>query len=279
MGEFFEEIRQSINTQLESVERTAGSMLEQSKLAIPAIRQHIERLREHVLRDGFADPSDEVTFFRNELPHFYKHLIFYRHVYFIETRRPVVKEEEALFLEQERAALQLHFEKYREFYTYFRSGETFLDEKLFVRGNEDLLFTIEEYTDVIDSRFCTSHSYLVARMHADNMILAYLNELETGDKLVLHQSHEPITWTDPKVGLIELCYALYSKGAVNNGKAHLKDIIKGVEYIFNITLGNYTAVIQQNIRIRKKTRMAYLADLIKFTESHMDDQDEHPQYK
>ena len=66
-------------------------------------------------------------------------------------------------------------------------------------------------------------------------------------------SVEPIRlqWTYPKVGLIELIYALKELGVFNHGKADLKTITKCFEYMFCIDLGNVSSSFQE-IRERKK---------------------------
>ena len=60
----------------------------------------------------------------------------------------------------------------------------------------------------------------------------------------------PLRWSDSKVALVELIYALNAAGSINNGKSELKQIVQLFEKMFAIELGNYARVFAE-IRTRK----------------------------
>lgn len=76
------------------------------------------------------------------------------------------------------------------------------------------------------------------------------------DILCITQLH----WTESKASLTELVYALYSTGAINNGKAEIGEIALAFEAIFNVDLNNYYRSYME-IKIRKSNRTKFLAQL------------------
>ncbi|MEP0712451.1 MAG: RteC domain-containing protein, partial [Algoriphagus sp.] len=82
-------------------------------------------------------------------------------------------------------------------------------------------------------------------------------------------SHE---WTDSKSALIELAYALHSRGAVNHGKSDVKAIITLMESLFNVQVGNFYRTFQ-SMRGRKKNRTIFLDSLKESLVKRMDDTD------
>ena len=118
-------------------------------------------------------------------------------------------------------------------------------------------------------------------MQAYEMLNEYLlsgieaiNNPSSANDAATVKSRPDATWTDPKVDLIELGYAIYCRGSVNHGKSDIKLIMSALEYAFNISLGHFYAVFQQNIRIRKKNRTVYLDSAKDHLERRMDDWDE-----
>lgn len=275
-------LMQQMREELEVAEGTSAAILDKALQGRSVVKGYVERLKMDVLNNGFKDFAEEIHFFKHQLPEFYKYLIYYRRLYFIETHRGMeggAMDEQ--LIEKERKRIHRDTVANRQFYIYYRSRSEFLDQRLFVRANDEsrdgLILIPEDFADALDTSFLTHHSYLVARMLADDMVSAYLDRISG---IASTSTDLPsVTWTDPKVALIEVALAIHARGAVNNGKAYMSDIIKVLERAFNVDLGNFNAVIQQNIRLRKKVRTAYLHELIEYVERRLDDQDEHPRYK
>jgi len=106
----------------------------------------------------------------------------------------------------------------------------------------------------------------------------YNDELTMGEQPVAKQIEEvnapkvKVTWTDSKVALIELIYALHTTGSINNGKSDLKSLTQYFENVFNIELGEvYRPFIE--IKGRKGNRVQYLDLLRKNMIARMDETD------
>ena len=82
-----------------------------------------------------------------------------------------------------------------------------------------------------------------------------------------------LTWTAPKVALIELLYALQSEKVFNNGSTDLKEIAEYLENIFNVDLGQYRRTFLE-IRVRKTERTKFLNTLKETLEKRMNNSDE-----
>jgi hypothetical protein len=80
------------------------------------------------------------------------------------------------------------------------------------------------------------------------------NELKNKEDYL---NESKLNWTESKVALIELIYAIHSTGAVNRGVTDIKLLSDVFEQIFHIDLGDrYRAFIE--IRARKKERTKFI---------------------
>ena len=77
------------------------------------------------------------------------------------------------------------------------------------------------------------------------------------EKSPIPQSVGNFRWTESKVALVELIYALHSSKAINDGKSELNSLIALFEKIFNIDLGDYSRTFI-DVRSRKKERARFL---------------------
>ena len=242
----------------------------------------MEQLRIDVAAYEFISQEEEIHFFKEEKPRFYSKLIYFLKVYRIETRRPTGSNEtQQKYLQKELRRLTHYFEENLQFYQYYRSGSTYLDEKYFLRGRQDIYLTVDTYHFDADPKFSTSHHFRVAKIHAHELLRIYLigalEDLERKDDVVKTPvtTRQPIAWTASKTSLIELLYALQSTGVFNNGAADIKLLATCFEQMFAIDLGNYYRIFQE-IRIRKGSRAAFLELLVEKLVQRMDESDENP---
>jgi hypothetical protein len=136
-----------------------------------------------------------------------------------------------------------------------------LDKEYFTRGQSFKEDTIDIVTPVIDREFCTPQSINLAVLLAFEQVKEYLQnsmlEMETIGNPTINLPQQAINWTDTKVGLIELAYALHAAGAFNNGKVTVTQTMDFLQAAFHIDLGN-TSRTFQSILARKKGDTAYL---------------------
>lgn len=127
----------------------------------------------------------------------------------------------------------------------------------------DINLNLETFAFESDPKFCTCHDYTVARIIANDMLEVYLKDelrkLKRTDteEQKIYTPKVKLNWTDSKSAMIELIYALYYKGSLNNGQADIKEITKYFEVVFNIDLGD---VYRSYIEIKNRSsRTLHLA--------------------
>jgi hypothetical protein len=121
----------------------------------------------------------------------------------------------------------------------------------------DRIKTLSSALEQIDNDFAfsTSHDYKVARIMANDLLSVYLNsELAALDRQTNHRRNYlkegTYCWTESKIALVELIYALQSSGCINNGTGDIKDIAALFETDFNIDLGDFYRTFLE-IKVRK----------------------------
>lgn len=181
--------------------------------------------------------------------------------------------------------LKRYFDHNLEFYRYYRTHSNYLDHKYFVRGKQDIRLTLDSFFFETDPNFSTSHDFKVSNIPANDLLNVYLedelNKLDLRDvnngksqqgRLSGEQKGK-LVWTESKVSLIELMYALHARGVFNKGTADLKEVAAFFEDTFSIELGQYHRTFLE-IRIRKTGRTKFLDSLHENLIRRMDEADE-----
>src|SRR5690606_41664277 len=88
----------------------------------------------------------------------------------IETKKPYRAKPIRKYLNKELKKLNRFFDNNLDFYKYYRSNNSFLDESFFVRGNHDIKLWLDTYYFQTDHSFSTSHDYKVAKIIANDLI-------------------------------------------------------------------------------------------------------------
>jgi len=80
-------------------------------------------------------------------------------------------------------------------------------------------------------------------------IIAELKKLDNLEKGIVEFSESTLFWTGKKIELVEILYAVYFSGSINNGKVTIKELAEAFGRLFNIDLSKdiyrYFAEIQQ----------------------------------
>ena len=242
--------------------------------AIVLVLQKLEEIKKYIKRNGFKDDDEEILFFKQLKPQLVSKLIYFNAIYKIETKRPrggdkTIKK----YLNVELSKIKRYFDANLEFYKYYRTNSTHLDNKFFLRGKHDIKLSLDTYYFEADHNFTTSHDYKVAKIIANDLIQVYLeDQLSNNNQRKLLET-PPLNWTGSKTSLIELIYSLHSQGSIDNGNADIKIIAKTFENIFNIDLGDFYHSYLE-LKARKMNRTKFLDSLRDALIKRMDEQDE-----
>lgn len=244
------------------------------------IRPLFEELREYTHKYNFRDDEEEIHFFKNIKPLILSKLIYYNDIYTLELRKPngnkeVVKEH----YKKKQAAIVDFCNNNLDFYQYYRSKATHLDRYYFLRGHENYKLCHNCGLLDKDPLFSTCCDHRVAKMLAYDMLEIYLQQrlqdverIEVVETSRVSLPDNPFRWTGTKVAAIELGYAIYAAGVLNNGNADIKEIMTYIEASFKIDLGDYYRTYL-TIRERKRDRTAFLSNLIEKLLRKMDEND------
>jgi hypothetical protein len=266
-------VHQELTDSLASLERDGGNTIETYRNAIDLAAHALAQLRSHVVAHGFASAGEEITFFKRWKPAIEHLQVYYRELLEMALGTVVPGSWEVTGLQEKLEKIRSYFTANAFLVKYYRSGDTYLDDKLFVRSMaEGSWQPFPAPGDTIFHAVCDRFvAILLAYEKLHGFIHHALQGLSTGPALV-DKFEKKFKWTDSKAALIELLYALQRKGSINNGQAELKDIAQFLEGVFGVDLGNYYRTFQE-IRIRKSGRTNYLDQLKATLIRYMDETD------
>jgi len=256
-----------LNEQLNFIDLEIDNPIVKSEKAVEICIKSKEELRVLIQKTNFKSEVEEIQFFKEIKPQFTSKIIYYNTIFNIEMKKPnggtrILKK----YYSNELSKLKAFFDNELEFYKYYRTGNIYLDYKYFLRGKFDIKLSVNSYYFETDKTFSTSHDYKVAKILANDLIQLYLeNQLimidnKDNTEKLQRKPNVKMTWTAPKVSLIELLYAFHSEGTFNNGAADLKDIAEYLEYIFDIDLGQYRRTFLE-IKARKSDKTKFIITL------------------
>lgn len=281
MRNFAEKILLKIDTEIESIgfnnDITINDALHMVKYIIPLYDQ----LRKLTVEHLFFSTEEEIYFFKEIKPNILGRYLYFNKVYRIESQCPsgsndVIKE----YLNDELGGLTYFFRRNLELYQYYRSKATTYDTYYFIRGKADIRLCCDSFQCDRDPMFSTGYDYKIAKILANEMLQIYLNkriinlgQSEAINKQAITKIPYPANWTGNKIFLIELGYALYVAGDINNGNINVKEIMDLLGAMFNIDLGDYYRGYI-TLKNRKKDRTLYLKTLIEKLLKRMEEDDE-----
>ncbi len=279
MEKFIRSLYADMDAELQKVTFDAANNLQKAEGAYYVIEASLQKLKDFILGYEFKNEEEEIRFFKEIKPGLLKELIYFIEVYHIESNKPV-GERKALrhYFNSELVRVRLVFERNQFLYNYYRTGRTNYDRAFFTRNSDEKVLSPGYALDT-DYRFSSVNSSNLAQLIAFEQLSTFLQQQ-------LEQLENPLppqavaegkryrnVWTESKAALIELAYAIHARGAVNNGKGDVKQIIEDLQEFFNVQLGNFYRVYQ-GMRIRKKNRTSFLDNLKDSLERRMDEADE-----
>jgi hypothetical protein len=261
----FQKLITQLEEQLNFIAHETHCPIKQAALSVPICRNALAQMKAIIKKRPFEDIKDEIHFFKRTKPNAVAKLIFYRKLFHFETDRPKADNQmQREFYLSQLEKLRSFTEQHVEFYRYYRSESNFLDEKYFLRGKTDMHLLPDEYFLYYDDVFNTSHDHLVAQFLASEMIEVHIQKeliKLKNDAPMQIKSSGSLEWTENKIALIELMYAIHAAKCVNSGNVELSEIASAFERIFNIELKDYYRKYIE-IKGRKNQQTKFLEQLI-----------------
>lgn len=273
MDRFYHDTLYRLEIAIKDLEIETDCSIQRIEAVIHLIVECLSEVKENILKKGFRNNEAEIQFFKFQKPIIVSKLIYYNSIYKIETRKPYGAKSIKKYLNKELKKLKRYFDNNLDFYKYYRTNNTSLDEKLFVRGNHDIKLCLDTGYFQSDLTFSTSHDYKVAKIIANDLIQVYIeDQLYNKDQKNNPKAPKKLNWTGSKVAIIELIYSLHYQGVFDNGNADIRLITKYFENAFNINLGNFYQTYLE-LRNRKMNPTKFLDTLRETLLKKMDEQD------
>jgi hypothetical protein len=239
-------IVEDCENKLIELESQLQNITEKAEQALTITKLYHTKLQELILKTkDFGTQEDEIKFFKELKPTVVSKFIYWSNILTLETKKPIGSEKaQRKFLKAALKDLIRFWNQNLEFYQYYRSKNNCLDHVLFVRGKEDVHLLIEPDYFYADPAFCTSHDLKVAKIIAYDVLAIYIKSEITKiaskkDKNGFNvMDKKQLYWTDNKISLVELIYALYIQGSFNRGTADIKELSSAFEKLFNVDLGD-----------------------------------------
>ncbi|MGO3109526.1 MAG: RteC domain-containing protein [Sphingobacterium sp.] len=256
---------------IQDIEIESDYSIQRIEIIIELIIKSLYEVKEYVLKNGFKNNDAEIHFFKHQKPAIVAKLIYYNAIYKIETRKPNDTKAIRKYLNEELRKLKRYFDNNLEFYKYYRTNNTFIDDKLFVRGKYDIKLTLDTVYFETDHRFSTSHDYKAAKIIANDLIQIYIEDQLHNNNQRKSLYRSSLKWAESKTALTELIYALHSQGAFGN--ADIIAIANTFESTFNIDLGDFYHTFME-LKSRKINRTKFIDSLRDALIKKMDDEGE-----
>jgi RteC protein len=210
----------------------------------------------------FDSDENEIRFFKKTLPDILSLFIYYTEKSALETSELIGTRKSRI---EYRSRLLKRIEDFSTentaLYDYYSGRKTNFDGYYFLRCSPLNQEAAVLFGALVDPRFCPGFSIKMAMISAFRKLDSIL--CENGSEQPTNGTETTVVsglhWTGTKRDLTELVYAM--KKYVNNGKAPVKEVVKGFQYLFNTDLGNYPRVYQE-ILSRKKSESYFLNQLV-----------------
>ena len=176
MTQFIPELNKELNSQLQDIDLEEPDLIRKAQKSIRCIKDALTQLRAFTIQYTFCNDAEEILFFKKTKPELFSKLIYYVKILNNETSRPVGSSEIQIgYLRGELKKLTLFFDDHLEFYQYYRMNSTYLDDKYFMRGKEDLNLYQDTLMNYVDPDFSTSHDYMVSEIIANDRLKVFLS--------------------------------------------------------------------------------------------------------
>jgi hypothetical protein len=176
MNHFITKLNKDLNLQLQDIELEELDLIRKAQKSILCIKNALTQLRAFTIQYTFCNEAEEILFFKRIKPELFSKLIYSVKILNIENRKPAGSLEiQEGYLRRELEKLTFFFNDHLEFYRYYRMNSTFLDNKYFIRGKDDLNLYEDTLMIYVDPDFSTSHDYMVSEIIANDRLKVFLN--------------------------------------------------------------------------------------------------------
>lgn len=263
MSKALQHLFSELEIKLAELKQNQCEISEQANNAILLVEEYINLIQDKLLTYQFSSSESEIDFFKLHYVKLYQYYFYYKTIISIENEKflkCLTKKQEIDFYSNCLTRLNtIHDEEVnvlREFHALFNKQQ----KKLFLRKH--YRWRRKNLLNAVNETFVTNSITLaLAKRNSIEDVTNYIDNKITGIKSKENRLKTNLKWTGSKVLLMELIYALFLVGIINNGKVELTELVTFFENTFDIDLNNHNNIIQ-DIKARKTNRTKFL-DMMK----------------
>ena len=272
------EIILDLENDLSRMKEVSENIPEQLEYAVGQCKVALDRMRKLVVSEGFPDQKLEIYFFKKIKPAVYSKLIYYRALFEIESNRNELdKKGQKKYFQQQMDKIKEYMDKHQVKVQYYKCNFKHLDEKYFVRENNEIPLEIRGDHHLLDEDFFTWHDHTFSTIRANEMLVDYIRKemerLESSGLENLESFKSTLRWTGNKIDFAEILYALHFSDAVNDGKTTIKELAEAMGYIFNVDVTKDIYKFYMEIKQRKVEKAKFLDHLKAILKRRIDEDD------
>lgn len=277
--EIFCEIIMDLENDLSRMKEVSENLPEQLEYAVGQCKVALDRMRKLVVSEGFPDQKLEIYFFKKIKPAVYCKLIYYRAVFEIESNRNEIdKKGQKKYFQQQMDKIKEYMDKHQVKVQYYKCNFKHLDEKYFVRENNEIPMEIRGDQHLLDEAFFTWHDHTFSTIMANEMLMDYIRKemerLENSGVETTEPFKSTLRWTGNKIDLAEILYALHFSDAINDGNTTIKELTEAFGYILNVDLTKDIYKYYMEIKQRKIEKAKFLDYIKAILKRRIDEEDE-----
>ena len=276
--ETFCEIILTLENDLSRMKVVSENIPEQLEHAVGQCKVALDRMRKLVVSEGFPDQKLEIYFFKKIKPAVYSKLLYYRAVFEIESNRNEIdKKGQKKYFQQQMDKIKEYMDKHQLKVQYYKCNFKHLDEKYFVRENNEIPMEIRGDQHLLDEDFFTWHDHTFSTIRANEMLMDYIRkEMESLENSGIDTPEifkSTLRWTGNKIDFAEILYALHFSDAVNDSNTTIKELAETMGYIFNIDVTKDIYKYYMEIKQRKIEKAKFLDHLKAILKRRIDEDD------
>lgn len=267
---FINGLLQQLNDNIAKTENDVLTPIKKINNCMEYCRQAELLLKDHILKKGFNELSDEIEFFKYIKPSFVSNGIYYAKLHSIETSRlPVSKKMTIAFFKEQHKKIDHFAINNSNIWQYYNSGDVVHDHVYFTRVNNQHVLPFRISIHDIDHRYTSLYSCIISKFLANKKIEVYVQDKLDALNGFSKRSDtlcEKLQWNSSKADLVELIYGLSVANVIQDD---IKKTTKVIGDLFNVNISE-PYKIWGDIKSRKKEKTKFLNSLIKLLEQRIE---------
>jgi hypothetical protein len=251
-------------TELEAVlERMGKEMVktqEYHRQALTVAVSTFTEVNSYVESTSFPNAESEIYYFKNACPYLLSEIFYHQLSLSYFTKKEQFTTARALkqFCKGKIRSIKEHFETYHDILCYCASGHSNRDSEFFLQKSSPNPILFDESLLFLGSTPLSGYSIILGRSMAYyRMKKMFRNDMQKSsidpkstESVPSRKTVFSLDWTAQKVNLVELAYALHAENCFNQGECDIAQIMKYLEQVFNVSVGNFYDTYS-DIRARK----------------------------